>query len=151
MEICVENEMRKNELEDELRDARTILRAALCKPCKDKLSMKVKERQNEAPSKKKGAISLHGKGNAFIISIVAVSVAMACLYNPSTGQNFVAPKQFESAIQFNVAANQRRGLAATSYDQMVDKFEGLIQVKSDKQQEENSAFEELAKMQNFLE
>ncbi len=35
------------------------------------------------PSKKSHGITVRGKGNAFILSILAVSVAMVALYNPS--------------------------------------------------------------------
>ena len=72
MELCVDNMERREFLEKELEEAKEILQKTLCGDCKSNLKKRVQR-------PKKSGITVKGKGNALILSILAVSVAMVTL------------------------------------------------------------------------
>ncbi len=86
MDLCVQNLESKQKLESELEEARKILRKTLCDTCKTNLkNKKIKEKKTSS------GITVKGKGNAFILSLLAVSVALVGFYGTSTGNQFNEP------------------------------------------------------------
>lgn len=79
MELCVSSMEQKEELEGELEGARDILKKSLCTDCKDALKTGTKNTKKKSQS---SGITVKGKGNAFIMSLLAVSVAMVAVYAP---------------------------------------------------------------------
>lgn len=73
--LCVESFEQKTQLETDLADAREIIWQTLCNTCKDNLRSKIAKKNKQVPNSNSG-ISIRGKGNAFILSILAVSVAL---------------------------------------------------------------------------
>ena len=77
MQLCVTNMQQKEELEEELEGAKEILKKTLCSDCKDSLKTGTK-----CQKKKSAGITVRGKGNAFIMSLLAVRVALVAVYAP---------------------------------------------------------------------
>jgi hypothetical protein len=76
VDLCVQNFEKKNELEGELEEAWEILRQTLCTDCKTNLKNKGSKKAIKSKSSTLGGITIKGKGNAFILSLLAVSVAL---------------------------------------------------------------------------
>ena len=86
MELCVQNIEKRKHMEQELEEAKDILKRTLCDGCKGNLKQRVKLPQNRSKQQKKhSGISIRGKGgNAFIMSILALSVALVSVYSPDS-------------------------------------------------------------------
>ena len=71
----MDNIERRETLEFELEDAREVLRKTLCEECKTNLK--------SGTQKRKSGVTVRGKGkNAFLLSLLAVSVAMVAVVAP---------------------------------------------------------------------
>lgn len=87
MELCVENVEKRSAMEEDLSGARDILKSTLCDGCKTNLKKNgchKKPTISSKKSKKQGGISLKGKGSAFIMSLLAVSVAIVAIAGTGT-------------------------------------------------------------------
>ena len=80
MDLCVQNIERRRELEDQLEGAKDVLKETICDDCKTNLKNQVTQKTKKET--KTGGISIRGKGNAFILSLIALSVALVTLYSP---------------------------------------------------------------------
>ena len=104
MELCVTNFEKRDALERDLEDAKDILQKTLCGTCKDGLRKRCSK-----PKKSGSGITVKGKGNAFILSILALSVAMVTVYNPNDTTNGVLVPQNDMDFELE-AQSVRRNL-----------------------------------------
>lgn len=75
MDLCVDNIERRENLEFELDEAKDVLKKTLCEECKTNLKA--------GTQKRKSGVTVRGKGkNAFLLSLLAVSVAMVAVVAP---------------------------------------------------------------------
>ncbi len=106
MQLCVQEVEKREALEEELEDAKKILKKTLCEDCKSNL-------KSGQPTKKKSGITIKGNGNKFIMSLLAVSVALVAVYAPGTqNQAMVGPVPNNIVVPEWEAPVGRRNLGA---------------------------------------
>jgi len=115
MELCVENVEKRSAMEEELEGARDILKKTLCGDCKTNLkSHNCSKSGSSKKIAKRSGISLKGKGNVFIMSILAVSMALVAIAGTGTkvdkGESLITTIPSEDTSIPATESNHRRNL-----------------------------------------
>lgn len=117
-------------MEDEIETAKEMLQQTICQECKSNLKNQVTREQKIKKESRKGGISIRGKGNAIILSLIALSVALVTIYSPQQqlGDGLMSmPKPVEPAFFVPDESSYRRNLFTTEVlDEDYDKALQLV-------------------------
>jgi len=144
MELCVQNVSKRDEIETDLDEAKEILQKTLCNDCKGNLKMAGSSPRKDN-RKRKGAssnLSVKGKGNAIILSILAASVALVSLYSGSGQKDQVPAVVLNSPLNQHVDSQKQYGRNLMSSVNL-DNLNTAIQVYSGAENYENQSADQI--------